>query len=338
MILVTGGTGLVGSHLLLKLVQSGHKPRATFRTKDKLAVTKKVFLYYAENHETLFETIEWVECDIIDTVAVEQVFENVTHVYHAAALISFEPSDYKNLFKINVEGTANIVNQCIISKVQKLCYVSSIAAIGASIGNEPIKESNEWNDALSYGYALSKHKAEMEVWRGSQEGVPVVIVNPGVILGPGFWKTGSGRFFLAAHKEPNYYLPSGTGIVTIGDVVTAMLRLMTHSTIKNERFILVNQNWSYKKLAETIATGLQTNKPQKELKLWMLSILWKLDWLRSKITGSRRKLSKTTVKIFHHTAVYDNSKIQSHLNDFQFEDLEEKVLKYAAMFLKEQAL
>lgn len=335
MILVTGGTGLVGAHLLLQLVQSGHKPRATYRTQKRTAITKKIFSYYADNYETLFNAIEWVECDILDIVALEMAFEGVTQVYHSAAFISFDPKDYKKLLKINVEGTTNVINLCVFNNTEKLCYVSSIAAIGESIGDKPVKESNEWIETNNSGYAVSKHAAEMEVWRASQEGVPVVIINPGVILGPGFWKSGSGLFFYAAAKEPNYYLPNGTGFVSVHDVVRAMINLMKSDT-HNERFILVNENWSYKTLNLILAQGLKKKAPKKELKVWVLNVFWRIDWLKSNLIGSRRKLSKNMAKTLSQTQLYDNSKITRFLPSFQFEDLKKATQNYCSLFLKEQ--
>ncbi|MDT0606657.1 NAD-dependent epimerase/dehydratase family protein [Croceitalea rosinachiae] len=334
MILVTGGTGLVGAHLLLQLVQSGHKPRATYRTKKRIAHTKKVFAYYTEDHEMLFEAIDWVECNILDVYALEKAFEGITQVYHAAAFISFDPKDYKTLLKINIEGTTNVVNLCISKSIEKLCYVGSIAAIGDSIANSPIKESNEWTETSKSGYAVSKHAAEMEVWRASQEGVPVVIVNPGVILGPGFWKSGSGLFFYAAMKGPNYYLPNGTGFVSVQEVVRAMIYLMT-SDIQNERFILVNENWSYKTLSGILAKGLNKKAPSQELKSWMLQLFWRFDWFKSNLMGKRRKLSKNTAKALAQKQLYDNSKIKKSLPEFQFDNLEKITLDYCSLFLKE---
>lgn len=333
MILVTGGTGLVGSHLLLKLTQAGHRPRATYRAENRIEITKKVFSYYTDD-EALFNAIDWVECDILDLISLANVFKGITHVYHAAAFISFDPRDYSKLLKINIEGTTNVVNLSIGNHIEKLCYVSSIAAIGDSVGNIPVKESNEWNDATNSGYAVSKYAAEMEVWRASQEGVPAVIVNPGVILGPGFWKSGSGLFFYAATKESDYYLPNGTGFVSVHDVVTAMVDLM-ESTIQNERFILVNENWSYKTLNKILATGLNKKAASKELKTWMLEIFWRIDWFKSKLTGSRRRLSRHSALILNKTALYDNSKITTYLPDFQYDDLKKATLNYCSLFLKE---
>ncbi len=336
MILVTGGTGLVGSHLLLELVRLGRKPRAIYRHKDRIEVTKKVFSYYVDDHELLFSSIEWVQCDILDVPKLETAFDEISEVYHAAALISFDPTDDKTLLKVNVGGTANVANLCIAHGVKKLCYVSSIAAIGPSVANEPIKESNDWTETTGNGYAFSKHLAEMEVWRASQEGVPVAIVNPGIILGAGHWYSGSGKFFYAASKSPKYYLPSGTGFVSVEDVVAAMLLIMD-SEIENERFILVSENWTYKLLSEIIAKGLGKNPPKKEIKLCMLHVFWRFDWVRSKLSGKKRRLSKATAKVFEKREYYDNTKLKKSLPAFEYQNLKKKVGEYATAFLEERA-
>ena len=124
---------------------------------------------------------------------IEEAFKNIRKVYHCAALISFDPNDFKRLVEVNEEGTGNIVNLSISHKIDKLCYVSSIAALGKDPNSPEVTEQSEWRGTDVNPYALTKYLAEMEVWRGSQEGISTVIVNPGVILGPGFWESGSGR-------------------------------------------------------------------------------------------------------------------------------------------------
>jgi len=335
MILVTGGTGLVGAHLLYRLVKDGERPKAIYRTKHSLGKAQKVFSYYGADWKKYFNQITWIPCDITDISALENAFEEVTYVYHAAALISFDPKDYKKLLQANVQGTANVVNAAIAAGVKKICYVSSVAALGNSIGNLPVTESTEWSSENNYGYAISKHLGEMEVWRASQEGVPVTIVNPGVIIGPGFWKTGSGLLFSTAWKAPPRFLPNGTGFVTVNDVVNALLMLM-RSTSKNERFILVNQNWTYKKLMSVLARELGKKKPTKPLKHWHLSVLWRLDWCYSLILGKPRKLSKKIALLFKEQNVYDNVKLLETLPEFSYENLEQYLKRCCAIFLKEQ--
>jgi len=166
MILVTGGTGLVGAHLLYYLLLENDKVKAIHRKNSDLQAVKKVFSYYTKDFEAVFQKIEWVEADITDVYLLEKAFENITKVYHAAALVSFNPKDYKTMRKVNIEGTSNIVNLCIDKKVKKLCFVSSIATIDKTIKNNNIDEECEWNtETNNYGYAITKYGAEMEVWR-----------------------------------------------------------------------------------------------------------------------------------------------------------------------------
>lgn len=333
MILVTGGTGLVGAHLLFELCQVHTAIKATYRSESKIEQVKKVFSYYTDNTDSLLKNITWIKADVNDIPSLVPAFEDIQKVYHAAALVSFDPKDDKKILKTNIEGTANIVNLCIANNVKKLCFVSSIAAIGPSVNDQVVTEENEWTEGTST-YGISKHYAEMEVWRGTQEGVKAIIVNPGVIIAPGYWKSSSGSFFHQAAKGPNYYLPSGTGFVGVNDVTNAMIQLM-ESTIANERYILVNQNWTYKKLARLLAEGLKKPIPQKEIKPWMLELFWRWDWLRSTLFGKRRRLSKNVANFFKSTETYDNTKLQNDL-DFTYENLERSLEKYCAIFLREQ--
>ena len=212
MILVTGGTGLVGSHLLFHLISNGNTVRSNYRTKASIEKVRKVFGYYSEDPSTLLEQIDWVQADITDLGGLDCLFDGVQYVYHCAALISFDPKDFKLLERINVEGTANIVNLCLKYGIKKLCYVSSIAAIGPSIKQKEVTEENEWNEAKANVYGITKYNAELEVWRGSQEGLNIVIVNPGVVIGPGFWKSGSGTFLPMYPRGRSILFPVEPGL------------------------------------------------------------------------------------------------------------------------------
>ncbi|MCB0464194.1 MAG: NAD-dependent epimerase/dehydratase family protein, partial [Aequorivita sp.] len=184
MILVTGGTGLVGSHLLFFLLKKNERVRAIHRKSSDIQSVKKVFALYTPEVESLFNKIEWIEADITDIPALKEVFMGIKKVYHCAAFISFNPSKYKVLKKANVEGTANIVNLCLANNIEKLCYVSSVATLGSNLKDQLISEETSWNpDEKNSVYAITKYGAEMEVWRGTQEGLDAVIVNPGLILG-----------------------------------------------------------------------------------------------------------------------------------------------------------
>lgn len=313
MTLITGATGLVGTHLLLKLVEEKEDVRALYRTESKLEEAKRIFGYYVENASEIFTKIQWLKCDITDLPALTKAFVGTKKVYHCAAYISFDPNNYKKLQKSNVEGTANVVNLCIENNVEKLCYVSSIATLGSSTAKEPVTENSEFNAIDANVYALTKHDAELEVWRGTQEGVPAVIVNPGVILGPGHWLSGSGAFFSENARQRKYYLPGGTGFVGIDDVVNAMVTLMKND-VENERYILVAENLSYKEIQHRIASEFGLQPAKKPIKPWMLEFFWRIDWVRSKLSGSKRVLSKAMAKSLPIQTIYNSNKIETELN------------------------
>lgn len=333
MILVTGGTGLVGAHLLLHLLENGEeKIRAMSRKSKPIEKTKSLFELYKKGD--LFSKIEWIQADILDIPSLEIAFENVNYVYHCAGLISFNPDDENQLRKVNIEGTANIVNFCIDKKVTKLCHVSSIAALGNLAQNQNIiTEETEWNpEVLHSDYAISKYGAEMEVWRGLQEGLQVVIVNPGIIFGPGFWNQGSGTLFAAIKKGIPFYTNGSTGYVSVIDVVKVM-RLLMHSDCSGERFILISENITYKAIIYKIASKIKASSPKIEAKPWLLNLAWKLDWLSSIVLRTKRKLSRHGVISVQNADEISNEKIKNYLN-YSFEDIESYLNKIVIYFKK----
>jgi len=337
MILITGGTGLVGSHLLYNLISENKKVRATYRREKTLDRVKKVFSYYTDTPEQLFDRIEWIEADITNIPALKVAFQNVSHVYHCAAFVSFEPDKYNQLRKINIEGTANVVNLCILNKIQKLCYVSSIAAIGNSTySTATISENSEWNPEYENSvYAITKYGAEMEVWRGTQEGVEAVVVNPGIILGPGYWKGGgSGSLIKKIDRGLKYYPTGSSGYIDVWDTVNIMQQLMD-SSIKNERYILVAQNLSFKNFQDKVAVVLKASKSKKAASDLLLAVAWRMDWLNNKIFGRRRTLSKQMAKSINTESIYDNSKIEKDLN-YKFQDINESIEKVCQFYLKDK--
>ena len=314
MILVTGGTGLVGAHLLLYLLENKEQNiRAIYRDSKAIEKTKSLFQLY--NKSELFHEIDWVEADVNDVPSLELVFNDVEYVYHCAACISFDPNDEDRLRKVNIEGTANIVNFCINRNVKKLCHVSSTAALGDLNHNETIiTEETEWNPEVAHNdYAISKYGAEMEVWRGHQEGLQVVVVNPGVIFGPGFWNQGSGQFFTSVKKGFPFYTKGVTGYVAVTDVVSIMYKLM-HSSANGERFIVISENKSYKNVISAIARRIGARNPELEAKPWLLNLAWRMDWLFSIVIRTKRNISKQSAQSLLKEDKISNEKIKKYLN------------------------
>ena len=319
MILVTGATGLVGSHLILELVKKGEVVKALYRSESKKKRVEEVFRYY--NYGDLFGKINWVLGDILDVPSLELAFEKVTKVYHCAALVSFDPKDEEQLRKVNIEGTANIVNFCIDYQIEKLCYVSSIAALGdLKDFEEVITEETEWNPEVSHSdYAISKYGAEMEVWRGYQEGLSVVVVNPGVILGPLFWEEGSGDIYKKVRKGIPFYTTGGTGFVSVNDVVQPMMQLM-NASITGERYILVSETLTYGEITTLIAKKMNVQLPRIKATSWMLALAWRLDWFLG-VFGKKRVLSKNMAKTLCVMDNYDASEIVRKLG-YEFTTVE----------------
>lgn len=333
MILVTGGTGLVGSHLLYHLSLQNDKIRAIYRSKSSLEKVKNVFSFYTSD-TSLFEKIEWFKADITDVPSMIPAFIGVKQVYHCAAFISFNPKDYREMRKVNIHGTAIIVNLCIDAKVDKLCFVSSIAAVGESLKGNLITEENEWNKELdNSGYSITKFGAEMEVWRASQEEVDVVIVNPGVILGSGFWESSSGKLFSQVYNGFKYYTEGITGFVAVQDVVKSMILLM-NSDVKNQRFILVAENKSFKEIFFLIADVFGKKRPYKRIKPWQTAVFWRIAWVLSKITQKEPLLSKYSAKSAHSISKYSSEKITKTL-DFKFEKIEKSIEKICKNYTKD---
>jgi dihydroflavonol-4-reductase len=316
MVLVTGGTGLVGAHLLLHLIENGETVRAIYRNQNKIQKTKAIFELYKKGN--LFEKINWLEADILDVPSLEIAFIDIEYVYHCAALISFDPKDEDLLRKTNIEGTANLVNFSLAKGIKKFCFVSSIAALGDLATHETyITEETDWNPEKPHSdYAISKYGAEMEVWRALQEGLDVIIVNPGVILGP-FPTTkvctqGSAELYTKVANGLSFYTLGNTGFITVDDVVRIARELMK-SDIKNERFTLIADNIVFRDILNTIADTLKVKRPGIHATPLFMNFLWIADAFFSTLFFQKRRLTKATAKASYSKNLYSNEKIKTAL-------------------------
>ena len=314
MILVTGGSGLVGQHLLSALTEAGHRVRAICRN--------PIHTYYTPIQN---QQVEWMYGDILDISFLEDAFDDIDIVYHCAALVSYDPQDADALMQTNVNGTANIVNACLDAQVKTLCYVSSIAAIGEPKAEELRSEQCEWKASQSLSnYARSKHAAEMEVWRGVAEGLDAIIVNPGIILGEGDKNQSSTRLFTWVEKEFPYYTQGSTAWVDVKDVVKIMMLLM-EKQIVNERFILSAGDFSYQDIFSRIAKILQKKPPYKKAGPTLSAFVWRWQWLRQKLGGPKAMVTRETARSAQESKQYDNQKLLSHLPDFQYTRIDESL-------------
>ena len=334
MVLVTGATGLVGSHVLLHLSENDESIRAIYRTAEGVQKTRSIFSLYGK--DAFFSKINWIQADITDIPSLENVFENIDAVYHCAAFISFDPEDEEKLRKTNIEGTANIVNFCLAKGVRKLCHVSSIATLGDLKEHETIiNEETEWNPEKPHSdYAISKFGAEMEIWRGFQEGLEVVIINPGVIIGPATnkpdWKTGSCEIFSRISDGLPFYTKGSTGFVGVSDVARIMLMLMK-SDVNGERFIVISENVSFENMLKKVASALNVKAPTIYGRKWMTEISWRFEWILAAFFLQKRKMSKAMARALHSNNLISNEKIIGAL-DYKFGSVDDCVNKTAKIF------
>jgi len=324
MILVTGGTGLLGSHLLYRLSSENDSIRAIYRDKAKIEHVKSIFQFYDNtNWESRFSKIKWLEGDILDLISLDDALTGIETVYHCAGLVSFDKRHFAQLIKINREGTANVVNTCLVKGVKKLCYVSSTASIGGQV-NTTTSETTKWKQGPeTSGYAISKYSGEKEVWRGVEEGLDCIIVNPSVIFGAGHWDESSLTIFRTIDKGLRFHTPGQNGFVDARDVVEIMVQLM-QSDIRNERFLCVGINLPFKTLLEKIALALNKKPPTISTPKWLIGFTWRFSWLLSKFRGRTAAITRASAKTAFNKMEYDNSKVKKTLN-FNFRSFDDTI-------------
>ena len=321
MILVTGATGFLGAELVVQLLQVEPKLRCIKRATSKIPKKLKVYQH----------KIEWLNADVMEFSDLENAFEGICKVYHCAALVSLDPKDKAKMICINTEGTANVVSLCIAYGIEKLIHVSSIVALGKSKSGEPITEEHYWDGFdFNHGYAISKYRSEMEVWRGIEEGLNAVIVNPSVILGIDAGLEGTRSIFSTVKNGLKYYTSGGSGFVDVVDVARAMI-FLGNSDIKSERFIINTANISYKNLFETIAEGFNIDPPSKLAKPWMLEIAWRLGKFKGLITGKKPSMTKDVAQLASNIDNYSNRKIKGVI-DFEFKPIDVSIKQIVQTF------
>ncbi|MAZ93954.1 MAG: NAD-dependent epimerase [Lentimicrobiaceae bacterium] len=335
MILVTGGTGLIGAHLLYSLTSSGYNPVAIRRKTSDISKTLKTFSFYTSKPEKLFDKIKWIEADILDYYSVRESLINITQIYHCAATVSFQSSDKETLLATNINGTTNIVNACLEQKNIKLVHVSSIGTLGRADSEGIVTEETQWNNKKTSVYSTSKYHSEMEVWRGIAEGLNAVIVNPSIIIGPGDWSTGSPKLFTTMYNGLKFYSSGTNGFVDVSDVVIAMITLMNSSTY-SERFILNSENISYENLFFSMSRALDIKPPPYKASKFISELGWRAFWIIAKIKGTSPTITKETAETANQHYRYSNDKIRKEIG-MSFITVEKSLTKTAKLFLMDHS-
>ena len=322
LILVTGANGLLGSAIVTYLLANGHRVRGLRRSGSDMQLLNSVE-----------EKVEWAEGDVLDVLALEKAFEGVTYVIHTAAIVSFTPKDQKQMYQINVQGTANVVNLALEVGVKKMAFVSSVAALGRPDprmidASKPtvIDENQKWEESpLNSHYGKSKYLAEIEVWRGVAEGLSAVVVNPSMVLGEGDWTRSSTQLFKYVFDENKYYTEGLINYVDVLDVAEATVKLLV-SEVKNERFVLSAGSTTYRELFAKMAEGFGKRPPSKLVSPFLTEIIWRVEAARSWLTGSKPLITKETAKTARTKFIYNGEKIQKALG-FTYRPLDETVVR-----------
>lgn len=326
-VLVTGGTGFIGAYVIRDLIRAGYSVRALRRRSQLPAFIDP----------QIFSKVEWFDCDILDTIGLDDAMSGADAVIHSAAKVSFWKKEKDELFRTNIEGTANLVNAAIANNIQRFIHVSSVAAVGRKKDGSTVNEEIKWADSkVNTNYAISKHHSEMEVWRGIAEGLNAVIVNPSTVLGYGDWNLSSSAIFKNVHDGFPWYTNGINGFVDVEDVSHAIVSLLS-AEIHSERFILNGENWSYKKLFDTIADEMGKKRPHKEATPFLAGIAWRMETLKSIITGKKPLLTRETAKIAQSNTWLDNNKILSALPGFRFTPLEETIRKACNFYMSSRS-
>lgn len=321
-ILVTGGTGFIGSYLIRLLAANGLTIRALRRANSPMDLVAPVA-----------GRVEWVEADMTDLPALEDALDGITHVCHCAAMVSFHPRDVRRMMQVNVEGTANLVNLALATGVERFVHVSSIAALGRAKDRPELSESSSWvQSGGNSQYAISKYHSEQEVWRGHAEGLPAAIVNPSVVLGSGFWHSGSGQMFDKVYRGLKFWSVGRTGVVDVRDVAQAIFRLLD-SDITGQRYILNAENILFRDLFFQVADALGVKRPSIRVTPLLAELAWRVEWLKEKVTGAppvvTRESARSSVSQFY----YDNAKSLT-LPGFCYRPLEQTIRETAGQYLE----
>jgi nucleoside-diphosphate-sugar epimerase len=315
MILVTGATGLVGGHLVWHLLQKNEQVYAIKRNSSNLQPLRTIFSFYTNEPDIYLSRINWKKADVLSPESLISAFSGIKTVYHCAAIVSLGNGS-ENLIETNVQGTENVVKAALESCIDKLCFVSSIAACGHAEKNELIDENTHFSNLESRSaYSQSKYLSEQEVWKGIEAGLKAVIVNPGVILGVSGTNTGSSELFARVKKGLPFYTNGGSGYVDVQDVVQLMIRL-TESTTTNERFVLISENCSNKEILSWMADGFGKARPVLGISRPILYFVGLLMEFAGKIFGFNPTLDRGMALSATNRSFYSAKKV---INLLQYE-------------------
>jgi nucleoside-diphosphate-sugar epimerase len=333
-ILVTGGTGMVGAHLLHKLSGKGYNIFTTYRDKQSILKAEKIFSFYTDKYKDISDSINWIECDLTDRNMLKKLFSEVDCVINCAAVISFSPGDEKSVISSNIDIASSVVDSCLESDVKRLIHLSSIASLGDTENGEEHTEENIWKSSKNKSaYSISKFESEMEVWRGIYQGLNAIILNPSIIIGPGDWDSGSPSIIKQIDKGLPFYTNAYNGYTSVYHVTDAIYSALK-GTEEGKRYIVSSDNLSYKDLIYTICNTLKRKAPGKLIKRWLFKPITFIGEVFNRI-GIRNKFNKQLEKSIFNSYFYNGTLITKEL-DFRYSDLKKDITTIVNIYLDDK--
>lgn len=292
-ILVTGATGLVGAAMILDLAAKGNAVKA--------------YSLHKPNRTNFPENVEVILGDILDVSVLNEAMQGVDVVYHCLDFMSFLDSDTDKLYDINIKGTENLVNAALANDVRKVVYISSTQAFGTHQHKEKITEKTGWIEHKDNTFfAICKNRAELEIWRGKEEGLEMLIVNPSIILAP--LENKMYNFAQIAKANYKFYPKGRNGFIALHDVVNATIYL-NENNVSGERFILNTENLTYSEVLSALNSSIKTNIFGDRMNLVKAYIIWQINRFRNIIFGSKPFLTKEIYNFNNKEFEFSNSKI-----------------------------
>ena len=298
-ILVTGATGFLGSHLTRLLVQTGHQVRVLRRATSPTRLIDDLELETAIG-------------DVTDAAAVGRAIAGCEAVFHVAGLVSFWNGDRAALHAVNVLGTRNVVEACLSHRVKRLIHTSSISAIGFAPDGRPGDENIPYNWSR-LPYCDSKRGGEEEVRKGIARGLDAVILNPGVIFGPGDLHFHSGAMVLQMAKgRIRFWFDGGCCTCDVGDVAAAHLAALSKGR-SGERYILGGENFSWRALLQLIAETTGVPAPSRRISTPVLKLVAAGYRLKGLLTGRRPPITPEAIRISSVPVYFSSEKAKREL-------------------------
>jgi dihydroflavonol-4-reductase len=298
--LVTGATGFVGSNLALALAARGDRVRVLRRATSRLDALEGI-------------PVEYRVADVLDPDSLADALRGCNVVFHAAAVSQYWRADRETIYRVNVVGTRNVMEAALRAGVERVVHTSSVAALGCPPRGATADESQKFPAAQSwFAYGHSKHLAESEVHTAVTQGLPAVIVNPGIVVGPRDVNFVSGSLVRAsARGQLRVVPPGGSNLVHVGDVVAGHLAAAERGRV-GERYILGGENLTHWEAAEILARVTGGPGPRLMLPAWLLPPLaWLVDTLNRLsqlpplVSGEQIRLGAETFYVDNRKAVHE---------------------------------